>query len=92
MYKNRYGETVEFIEINKNKIWFKVTETDGTPQKYWRCGWENGKENTEEYCFVDSSGGPYIGVGHNMGVEDKQFEGRIVKYITREEDKFIIHV
>jgi len=93
MYKNRYGDSVEFIPLSETEIEFKVTDKDGNPSEYWRYGWVGGFTLEDNiFCMVDPSGGPYIGIGHNMGIEDKQFEGKIVKYISKEKDKFIIHV
>ena len=89
MYKNRYGDTVEFIPISDTEIEFKVTDKDGNPTIFWRFGWD---EDSEIFNMADPSGGPYIAEGHNMGIEDPQFKGKKVKYITKEDGKFIIHV
>jgi hypothetical protein len=89
---NRYGDTVEFIPISDTEIEFRVTQPNGEPSPYWRYGWKDEEKDTGKYNMLDPSGGPYIGEGHNMGIEDKQFEGKIVKYCTIEDNKNIIHV
>ena len=92
MYKNRYGDTVEFIPVNDNTIEFKVTQENGVPSEYWRFAWETDEQKEKgEYTMADPSGGPYISKGHNMGIENKQFEGKVVKYITSENNKILIH-
>lgn len=91
--KNRYGDTVEFIPLNDNEIEFKVTKPDSSPSEYWRFGWDQGYAQEDNvFCMVDPSGGPYIGKNTNMGHYDKNLEGKIVKYITKRDDKFIIIV
>ncbi len=92
MYKNRYGDEVEMIELSENRIWFKVTTAEGNPSEYWRFGWKDEQAGTGEYNMADPSGGPYIAEGHDLGWEEPSLKGKKVKYITNEDGKVIIHV
>lgn len=61
-FKNRYGDTVEFIKIKKNTYEFSVKDESGNPTQYWRYGWDDDGIIT----MVDPSGGPYISIGTDI--------------------------
>lgn len=89
---NRYGDKVEFIPISDTEIEFRVTQPNGEPSPYWRFGSDSVYiDDNKVYTMADPSGGPYISKGLDLGVEDKNLRGKIVKYITNN-NKVIIHI
>lgn len=70
-YTNRYGDVIVFSEQEDGTIHM-------TGGSYWRVGWNDKQENT----MVDPSGGPYIGLGYDMGFLHSNWTGRIIRNIT----------
>jgi hypothetical protein len=76
---NRYQDKIIFEEVSGN-IKMTFTEDSGL---YIRYGWKTDEHKKNgQYDMIDGSGGPYIAEGTNMGRFHKNWEGKLVDYIT----------
>jgi hypothetical protein len=83
--------TVRITNRYNDILTFNVNETEKsiilTGAKYIRSGFETKKKGFLPpiivYNFIDPSGGPFIGIGENLGVFSKDLNGIIVKSIER---------
>ena len=76
--KSRYNEERKFTIISKNCVEYSF-EDDG------HVGCQRNDDGSLE--SVDPSGGPYIGVGTNLGDVHKELEGLTVTKIKADTDK-----
>ena len=71
-YKNRYGDTITFTEIDDTHI--KVTQALDLGNI------RTGTDDTGE--FIDFQGGPLIHLNEDLGNVHKDLKGKVVKKIT----------
>ena len=83
-FKNRYNENISFIGEGE------TFEMKGG--EYYRYLFNVDKDgNFESYHAVDPSGGPFIGVGMDMGYIHDDLKGLMVESIDRVENKLILN-
>jgi hypothetical protein len=77
---NRYNDAITFTQLEENKFLMGGG-------KYCRYGWDSEDDlAAKRYTFVDPSGGPYISQGMTMGYIHQAWIGKIVNYITVDEE------
>lgn len=83
-YLNRYNDKITFTLIDENTIKMEGGE-------YIRMGWNNEEDyKNKKYSMIDPSGGPYISKNYNMGHFNKNWNMKLVDYITPENDYYLI--
>jgi hypothetical protein len=77
---NRYNDAITFTQLEENKYLMQGG-------KYFRYGGDSEEDiQAKRYSFVDPSGGPYISQGMTMGYIHQSWIGKIVNYITVDEE------
>ena len=88
--KNRYGDEYHWEQVSDNEYKFVM---EGTSMKYYLFGGKEGQEalDPNDLGMFDPSGGPYVGIGHQLWDEN---EGtyKTVSHIRSTEDGFIVRV
>jgi len=79
-YTNRYGDVITFQYINENQIQM-------IGGNYYRTGYNEDKTIN----FVDPSGGPYLGVGMDIGRYFEDGVKRVIKSVESNE-KIIFNI
>lgn len=74
-YINRYGDHILFTEQEDGSIFM-------SGGSYWRCGWSGVYlEDETVFNMVDPAGGPYIGLGDDMGMFSRDWKDKSIKKI-----------
>ncbi len=78
---NRYQDVITFKEVSQGNNILMLLPEDAA--LFVRIGWKTDEDRKNGvYDMVDPSGGPYITEGTNMGRFHKNWEGKLVDYIT----------
>lgn len=80
-FSNRYNDVITITRLEEDKFLVQGG-------KYYRYGWDSEDDLVaKRYIFVDPSGGPYISQGMTMGYIHQPWLGKIVHYITLDDEK-----
>lgn len=80
MFKNRYGDTMSFEEVDGDTL-------------LWRGSHNFERVSLDEmgnYTMVDPSGGPYICKGQDIGLDYPAWKGRVVDHIQHHEEGYLV--
>ena len=88
--KNRYGDEYHWEQISENEYRFVM---QGTSMKYCRFGGKEGQKriDPDDLGMFDPSGGPYVGIGHQLW-DEKELTYKTVNHIQSTENGFIVRV
>jgi len=79
-FSNRHNDVITFTQLEENKFLMGGG-------KYCRYGWDSEEDfQSKRYSFVNPSGGPYISQGMTMGYIHQNWVGKIINYITVDEE------
>ena len=82
-FKNRHDENISFIGEGES---FEMKGGD-----FYRYLFNLDENDKPKYTAVDPMGGPFIGLGMDMGYIHDDLKGLMVESIDRVEDKIILN-
>ena len=88
--KNRYGDEYHWEKLNDKEYKFVM---EGKSLEYGRVGGKEGQEKLDmnDLGMFDPSGGPYVGIGHQLW-DEQQGTYKTVEHIRAHGKSFVVTV